>query len=241
MRETTEVIVLNVIRHNDSHNIAHVYSERFGLLSVLVRQGRTASARARNAMFMPLSLLEMVVTTSHGQDLARIADVRRTSVLLSLHTDPLKMSEAMFVAEVLGRVIVEHERNDALYSFLRQSVTRLDACERGAANFHIAFLYQLGRYVGIQPDVATYNEGSWFDMDDGVFQRGAVLGHRCLPPAEGRVIHLLSRMSYDNMHLFRFTRQQRVVMLETILAYYRLHHSALGSLRSLDVLKQLFA
>jgi len=42
------------------------------------------------------------------------------------------------------------------------------------------------------------------------------------------------------MHHFKFTREQRNEMLEIILSYYRLHHSTLGTLRSPDVLKQLF-
>ena len=68
----------------------------------------------------------------------------------------------------------------------------------------------------------------------------AVPAHRMLAPAEARVIHLLSRMTFANMHLFRFNRHERNAMLDTIIAYYRLHNSALGTLRSPQVLQQLF-
>jgi len=42
------------------------------------------------------------------------------------------------------------------------------------------------------------------------------------------------------MHRFRFDRQQRNQVLDVMLTYYRLHHSTLGTLRSPEVLKQLF-
>lgn len=240
MQEKVSGVVLNVIKYNDRHNIAHVYTDRFGVLPVLVRQGSTPAARARNAMFAPLSLVEMVAVTRAGQDLAHVRDVKRTALMLDLHTNPVKRAMALFLSEVVAKAVVEQERNEPLYLFLTQSIRRLNDCRQGVANFHLCFLYRLGRFVGIQPDVATYAEGRRFDMDDGTFTAGITPGHRTLPPEHARAIYLLSRMTYDNMHRFRFTQDQRRLFLELILDYYRLHQSTLGSLRSLDVLKQLF-
>ena len=54
------------------------------------------------------------------------------------------------------------------------------------------------------------------------------------------MIHLLSRMTFSNMRLFRFSRDERNRMLDVIISYYRLHNAAIGTLRSPDILKQLF-
>lgn len=240
MQEKFNAIVLNVIKYNDRHNIAHVYSDTRGVLPLLVRQGSTAGSRARNAMFMPLSLLEVVASFRAGNELGRIVEVRRRELLLDLHSHPAKVTIALFIAEVLQRAIVEQERNDQLFAFIDHSVLRLDSAQRGIANFHITFLYQLGRYVGIQPDINTYAPGRWFDLQEGVFTVGVPRSGHALPPDHARAIRLLSRMNYDNMHLFRFTRRQRALLLDTTLAYYRLHQSTLGTLRSLDILKQVF-
>ena len=61
-----------------------------------------------------------------------------------------------------------------------------------------------------------------------------------LPPQEAQVIHLLSRMTFSNMTVFRFNREERNRMLDVIISYYRLHNAAIGTLRSPDILKQLF-
>lgn len=47
-------------------------------------------------------------------------------------------------------------------------------------------------------------------------------------------------MTFSNLHIFRFNREERNQMLDTILTYYRLHNSTLGALRSPEILKQLF-
>ncbi|MBQ1797891.1 MAG: DNA repair protein RecO C-terminal domain-containing protein, partial [Muribaculaceae bacterium] len=108
------------------------------------------------------------------------------------------------------------------------------------ANFHICFLYHLGAFLGIQPDMSTYADGYWFDMTEGVFVHSPRPGHEHLRPEEARVLRTLSRMTMANMMLFRFTRDERNRVLDTCITYYRLHHSAIGTLRSPAILKQLF-
>ena len=55
-----------------------------------------------------------------------------------------------------------------------------------------------------------------------------------------QVIHLLSRMTFGNMGVFRFSREERNRVLDVIISYYRLHNAAIGTLRSPEILKQLF-
>ena len=169
MYEKLHGIVLNVIRYNDRHNIAHVYTDAHGMMSFLVAQGVTRGARLRNAMFMPLSLIELEARRMPGRELATMRDVRRYAMLADIYADPVKNAIALFVSELLTRVIHEQERNGALYSYVEQSVILLENLQAGVANFHICFLYHLGAHLGIQPDLDTYRSGRWFDMDNGVF------------------------------------------------------------------------
>ena len=77
-------------------------------------------------------------------------------------------------------------------------------------------------------------------MQAGTFGRFPDGGCHHLEPEQARVIYLLSRMTYANLHLFRFNREERNRMLDVMLSYYRLHQSTLGTLRSPEILKQLF-
>ena len=146
----------------------------------------------------------------------------------------------MFMAELLGTVLTESQEDAALYAFLVDSIERFDSMSRGVANFHLAFLYRLGRYIGIEPDVSTYAPGRVFDMVDGTFRSSPPLHRRFLPPEDAATVALLSRMTWDNLAAFRFSRNQRNSTLTAILEYYTLHYAALSGLNSLDVMRRLF-
>ena len=240
MYEKLRGIVLWTIKYSDKHNIVHIYTDGRGRMAFAVPQGNTRGARMRNAMLMPLSLVSLEARISAGRELASLHDLQRTYPLMSLYSDPAKSAVAMFMGEVLSHVIVEQESNRALYRYIEATVMALEELDRGTANFHICFLYHLGAHLGIQPDVGTYSPGAWFDMDGGVFAPAPSGGSHWMRPAEAEALHLISRMTFRNLHLFRFSREQRNQVLDTMLDYYRLHNSTLGTLRSPDVLKQLF-
>ena len=240
MYEKFKGIVLNTIRYSDKHNIVHIYTDGRGLMSFAVPQGKTSAARMRNAMLMPLSLIDLEAGVRHGRELLILREVRRNYPLATLYSDPIKNAIALFISELLAHVIQEPEGNDPLFRYIEQSVQLLEQMPGQIANFHICFLYHLGAHLGIQPNVDSYRKGYWFDMTEGVFVPGAVRGHMHLQPDEAQVIYLLSRMTFSNMSVFRFNREERNRMLDLIISYYRLHNAAIGTLRSPDILKQLF-
>ena len=240
MYEKLRGIVLNTIRYSDKHNIVHIYTDGRGLMSFAVPLGKTNAARMRNAALMPLSLVDLEAGIRSGRDLAVLREVRRNYPLATLYSDPVKNAIALFISELLAHVIQEPEGNDPLFRYIEQSVQLLEQLPGQVANFHICFLYHLGAHLGIQPNLESYRKGYWFDMTDGVFVPLAVQGHALLQPQEAQVIHLLSRMTFNNIGVFRFNREERNRMLDVIISYYRLHNAAIGTLRSPDILKQLF-
>lgn len=240
MYEKLRGIVLNTIRYSDKHNIVHIYTDGRGLMSFAVPIGKTQAARMRNAMLMPLSLVSLEAAVTNGRDLARMRELQRNYPLASIYSDPVKNAIALFISELLAHVIQEPEGNPYLFSYIEQAVQLLEQMHGQVANFHICFLYHLGAHLGIQPNLESYSKDYWFDMTEGVFVPAAVRGHALLQPQEAQVIHLLSRMTFSNMAVFRFTREERNRMLDVIINYYRLHNAAIGSLRSPDILKQLF-
>ena len=240
MYEKLRGIVLNTIRYSDKHNIVHIYTDGRGLMSFAVPLGKTQASRMRNAMLMPLSLVDLEVGVRPGRDLALLREMRRNYPLATIYSDPIRNAIALFISELLTHVIQEPEGNEYLFRYIEQSVQLLEQMPGQIANFHICFLFHLGAHLGIQPNLESYRKGYWFDMTDGVFLPSAVKGHALLPPQEAQVLHLLSRMTFSNMGVFRFNRDERNRMLDVIISYYRLHNAAIGTLRSPDILKQLF-
>lgn len=240
MRQKLTGIVLRVVKWNERHKIINIYTAQNGLMGFLVPDSSTKSSRARNSMLMPLSVVEFEANIRPGSDLATLHDLQRRIPLIDIYSNPVKNAIVLFVSELLCHCIQEHEQNTALFKFIEESIVRLEDSRDSVANFHLCFLYHLGKYLGIVPNVQTYRDGYWFDMQEGVFVASRREGHSCLPPEEAKVLHNLSRISFQNMHLFHFNREQRNEVLALVLSYYRIHNSTIGSLNSPEVLSQLF-
>ena len=240
MYEKIQGVVLGTVKYSDKHNIVRVYTRQRGLMAFAVPHGRSATARQLGAALMPLSLIDAEARIMPGRELSTLRDTRRSAPLSAIYAHPIKNAIALYVCELLTHAIQEHEQNHLLYDYIEQCVMILESATQGVANFHICFTYHLGILLGIQPDTATWHEGWWFDMQGGVFRPTPSGGSHWLRPDEARVIWLLSRMTFANMHHFKFDRNQRNQVLDVMLTYLRLHQSTLGTLRSPDVLRQLF-
>lgn len=233
-------VVLRSVKYNDKNSIVRVYTDSHGMLAFLLPQSNGRTARQRRALFQPLSLVEIVADIKPGRDIHSVREVRCLEPLPNLHTDPVKNAIALFVTELLSHVIVEQERNAPLFSFLTGAVRLLDRVNEGTANFHICFLYNLGVFIGIEPDRSTYSPGCVFDMEGGVFSRSIPTHRHFVDSADAEAVYRLTRITFANMHLFRFNREQRNRLLELTLEYYRLHNSAIGELHSPAILADLF-
>ena len=240
MSETIHAIVLRVMRYSDKNSIVHVYSREHGRMSLLLPQGGSKRLVMRNALFQPLSTIEFVSKSAPSSDLHSVHEPRLTTNLAALYSHPHKSCIAMFLSEFLWRSLQEYEANEALFEFLTASISLLGDMDSGIANFHLWFLYQLGSFMGVQPDVESYHPGYWFDLGGGSFCKYSPASGNVLTPQEAEALMTLSRMTSQNLHLFRFSREQRNAILDSMLLYYRIHYSTLGSLRSHEVLKQLF-
>ena len=160
MYEKLRGIVLNTIRYSDKHNIVHIYTDGRGLMSFAVPLGKTQAARMRNALLMPLSLIDLEANVHSGRDLASLRELRRNYPLATLYSDPVKNAIALFISELLTHVIQEPEGNEPLFRYIEQSVQLLEQMPDHIANFHICFLYHLGAHLGIQPNCPVGRAGA---------------------------------------------------------------------------------
>lgn len=233
------IIPLRTIKYSDRHSILTAYSLERGPVSLLVPAGTGREASRIRALTSPLSIIECQATNKPGRDILVMKSPRAVVVMNNVLADPDRRMTAQFLAELLTVVLREGEPDKGVFHFLTSSITKLDSVER-PANFHLSFLYGLARVTGIAPDVTGYRDGMLFDMTEGVFRMTRPYHNMYLSAADSHVMAMLSRMTYDNMHLYHFTREQRNQILDVMLNYYTLHYTSLRSLQSLEVLRRLF-
>ena len=235
----TRGLVLNTINYNDKYILAQVFTESFGRVTYMVSKAKGKSSKVPRSLFSPLAILDMEVEHQASRDIQRIREARVDAHLYGIASDLAKTSMAFFLSEFLTRVL--RDTSDKLiFEFLDQSVQILEITDKSIANYHLVFMLKLSHFLGFYPNLEEYKDNGLFDMINGEFVTYQPLHRHFLNRQESKVLSLLARISYENMHYFVFTRQDRVIIINRIIEYYRLHLYDFPMLKSLDVLHELF-
>ena len=241
MLEKCEGIVLRSIKCANGTTILDIYSSSMGrALFSTGRGGR--SHKSGGVLCMPLSMVALEYEYRPKEVIQRLKEWKLDYAPIEMPFHPLKGAIALFVSELLTRVLLEQEANRGLFDYLKQSIVTLDRCSKGIANFHLVFMMQLACYLGIFPNLSNYEEGIGFHLQEAEFLPLPLTPNAYhLHPDEAKALHELARMNYQNMGLFSMNRLQRNRCLALMLEYYQLHLPGMGALKSVEVLQQLFA
>jgi DNA repair protein RecO (recombination protein O) len=228
MLQKTRGIALSYIRYRETSIISRVYTEEFGLQSYIVNSVRTArSKNNRIALFQPLTLLDMVVYYKNDRDLHRISEVKTSHPFQSLPFDVSKSTIAMFVTEMLNKVLKEEAGSPPLFRFLVDSVLFLEDALANYENFHLAFLLKLSFFLGFGPESAREFESQLRENS-----------YPFLPDDEMETaLNAMLRQPLGSP--IRLARASRNDILDALVAYYQIHLDSIGEVKSLPVLREL--
>lgn len=233
----TPAIVLHRTRYNDRYSIYHLYTLGRGRVGVLVPE-RTNKRNPLRELFRPLSELDVTLEDNPKKELLRVQEARIIDPHHAVYLDAVKAAQAMFLSEFLYRVCLSPEVDSDLYRFLSYTLTLWDQSQRSVANFHLCFLLRLLDVLGIAPYLPPPPlEPLPFCLLDHVYTeapRGV-----SLTAEQAQHLSPFSRMTFANMHCFRYHRGQRQLILDRLLDYYRLHLHDFPPLKCLPILRQL--
>ena len=233
-------LVVNVINYNDKYILARVFTREFGQVTYMVPKSKGKAAKVQRSLFSPFALLQLEVEHKPSRSIQRVREAQVLFHQFDTMSDIGKTSMVFFLSEFLNRVLGETEENKHLFGFLEQSVQILEMTDKSIANFHLVFMIRLSHFFGFFPNLRNYTSGSYFDMRNGEFVQRQPLHNNYVNKEESAYLARLSRINFENMHKFLFNRQERVLIINRILEYYRLHLHDFPKLKSLDVLHELF-
>lgn len=236
----TRGIVLRTINYSDTSIITKIYTEQFGLQSYLVKGAKRKKSAVKANLFQPLYLLELVVYKKEKKQLQTIKEAK-PEVFSSVYSNPVKASVLYFLDELLIKCLREEERNPELFSFLHQSLEFFYSLKNGFVNFHLIFLLRFSRFLGFFPQGSFSESTQVFDLREGKFVSTEPL-HGDFIGREGcRLLNKLIAINYYSIEKLILSGKERSYLLNTLLQYYQLHLSGIGSFSSQKVLKQVLA
>ena len=232
-------IVLGTLKYGEKGVIAHLLTDVCGRQSYMIQGVRPTAKGSKMALLQPMFTLEFEGLTSTKMSMHRMKDIVPGMVLQSTPFDVRKSTMALFMAEVLYRLVKESEESSGLFDFVWGSVAALDALEEGIANFHLWFLANLSRPLGFSPD-NEYIDGAWLDIRDGHFTPNALIPSFALSPENARILHDMLECDVRYLGEIGLNRTERVEFLEAMLKYYSYHLDSIRNVESIRVLKEVF-
>lgn len=240
MHQKTRGIVLHSIKYGERGLITTIYTEAFGRMSFIMQGIHNRKSITKANLLRQLSLLEMEVDFKQGRELQRVREIKNSSPFSTIPYEITKSTQALFLAELLFKVLREEESRPELFAFLYGSIQLLDLMEEGVSNFHLLFMIQLSRYLGFAPSNNFSATERFFDLMAGKFAVNPPDHPWHLKESESEILSKLLEMSYQDAPLFKPDQAVRQTFLSFILEYYGLHLGNKIQIKSLDILKQLF-
>ncbi len=215
-----KAIILHTLKYGESGIIIHAYTDSFGKQSYLVQGVRKKKSRFNANHFQPLSLLELEVYYKEKRELQRIKEVKKADIHFHANFDIRRSAIAMFIGELLFKSLHEIEPNQNLFDYLFHSVQLLDITDKGLENFHIIFMMQFTKFIGIFPGKDNF------------------LGINNLPDKAQR--SMLTDLSLTDSDKVELSAKSRNELLQQMITYYKSHLEGMGEINSLSILHEVF-
>jgi len=220
------------VRFGDTGQILKIFTREAGLRG-FVSKGVRNKKSAHSACYFPLAPLVLSFDLRETRDLQFLSELSLLRPLPSIYEDPLRASVATFLAELLARALEEHYVNEALFDFVLNSIEHLSA-EESFSSLHLHTMMGIADCLGFAPEVSGTGDG--FDLSEGVRCRNAEgRKHVLSGPIAASFIRLAGKKETV------FSKQERSLLTEIMLDYFKLHLPHMRPVRSLEVIKAVFS
>lgn len=216
MTHSFRFILLAVTKVGDNSMVLHTLSEEWGRRSFITGIRKGASL----AMFLPLNVLEGVVTENPRSDLWRMGSITACHALSGIRNDVRRNTMTLFMSEVLFRILKDGAAEEGLFSWCEKSILTLDALDEGCSNFHLRWLLELAAALGFSPS-----------LEDLAPFAGEYLSD----------VRELLRRDFAGCMMLPLSGTDRNRIAELLIRYIGTHAECNINVRSLAVLRELYA
>jgi DNA repair protein RecO (recombination protein O) len=194
----------------------------------------------KKSLFQPLNLIN-ISTQIKNQSNQKLNFIREGSLNVHFKEIPLRIKKnaiALFISEVISRVIYEEGNpNIALYSFLENSIMRLEKDEFSPV-FHLKFLTLLSDQLGFYPNLMC-QEKEFFDIESGCFCENSNSKYAVGGETVGAFKELLG-INFDDIVQIKISNTLRIKVLDFLIDYFNIHLPRFGKIKSIAVLHEIF-
>ena len=233
MKYKSRAIALSYLKQGESSIIAKIFTEEKGLQSFIVKGVRAKKAKKKLGLFQPLQLLNINATLITKNSLQYISEITIAHNQVSDGIDMKKNFISIFVAEVISKVLLETEKDKALFKFIWELKNDLSNFEKINQNFPLIFLIGLSEQLGFLPSKDQI-DGDYFNLEFGEFTNN-----------QQQLNHFIKK---DNSYYLRKLLENKDInipyknrnkILLHLIQYYKLQHHELKNMTSHLIIESL--
>jgi DNA repair protein RecO (recombination protein O) len=239
--EKTRGIFLHSVKYSETSIIAAIYTESFGRQSFIVNGARSKKSTVKSVVFQPLYLLDLEMYYKAGREIHRLKDVRISNPFSTIPFDIRKSSQVIFLAEILYKCLKEEEPNPELFNFIYNSISFLDLSDDRISNFHLWFLFNLTKFLGIYPSHDNALISNFFDLQKAQFVSHEPMHNQFTDKHLTLLFSKLFDIDHTSLENLGYTQNERRQVLEKLVEFYHIHFDNMGEIRSLSILKEVLS
>lgn len=241
----TKGIVLRTVKYGETSIIAAIYTEVFGLQSYLVNGVRVSTKKGQGKanLFQPGALLDMVVYHNELKNLQRIKEFKWARLYQHIFSSVVKNAVALFMVELLSKIIKQPEANDALFYFIEDAFIYLDESEKTVvANYPLFFALHLAALFGLHFSDDYSPQHAYLDLQEGQFVHEQPIHPYFLADQFSYITsQLLKTRQPHELSALHLNQETRRTLLNAYQQFYALHIQDFGTMKTLPVLQQLLS
>ena len=233
MKYKSRAIALSYLKQGESSIIAKIFTEEKGLQSFIVKGVRAKKAKKKLGLFQPLQLLNINATHITKNSLQYISEISIAHNQVSDGIDMKKNFISIFVAEVISKVLLETEKDKALFKFIWELKNDLSNFEKINQNFPLIFLIGLSEQLGFLPSKDQI-DGDYFNLEFGEFTNNQQQLNYFIKKENSYYLRKLLENKDINIPY-----KNRNEILLHLIQYYKLQHHELKNMTSHLIIESL--
>ena len=233
MKYKSRAIALSYLKQGESSIIAKIFTEEKGLQSFIVKGVRAKKAKKKLGLFQPLQLLNINAAHITKNSLQYISEISIEHNQVSDGIDMKKNFISIFVAEVISKVLLETEKDKALFKFIWELKNNLSNFEKINPNFSLIFLIGLSEQLGFLPSKDQI-DGDYFNLEFGEFTNNQQQLNYFIKKENSYYLRKLLENKDINIPY-----KNRNEILLHLIQYYKLQHHELKNMTSHLIIQSL--
>ena len=238
----TKGLVMRSLKYRETSLICDIFCRETGMRSFLVQGVRKQRSKLGAGFFQPMQILSLVVYENPNAGLQKIKEANATGLFLDLQANIPKSAVGLFILELARRSIRETSPNESLFDFLEESLEWIEGTRSSLSLLPLWLSIRMTAHLGFEPHIPDILPSSplFFDLRDGICINSRPFHSDFLSEPHSEHFTQLARAEKEDLADMSLSRQDRNILLDRVIDYYRLHVEHLGKLRSPDIFRELF-